>query len=280
MTEPRKVLVVTDSTADLPETLLNRYNIRVVPLTVNIGSESFEDGVEISPPEFLVRLKAEKDLPKTSQPPSPKFARVFSSAIEQNMDVLCITLSSALSGTYNAARLAAEDFEADRVRVVDSRATTMQLGWIVVDAARAAESGASLEDAAARATSAIDRANCFAVLQTLDYVYKGGRIGRASHMVGSALGIKPVLNFIDGLLTPIERVRTWKKALARAIELAATTSIPTDIAVVHSNNLKDAEATADVLRKRFPDANIIIGWTGSTIMTYAGPGAIGIMTLS
>lgn len=280
MTEPRKVLVVTDSTADLPETLLYRYNITVVPLTVNIGSESFEDGVEISPPEFLVRLKAEKDLPKTSQPPSPKFARVFSSAIEQNMDVLCITLSSALSGTYNAARLAAEDFEADRVRVVDSRATTMQLGWIVVDAARAAESGASLEDAAARATSAIDRANCFAVLQTLDYVYKGGRIGRASHMVGSALGIKPVLNFIDGLLTPIERVRTWKKALARAIELAATTSIPTDIAVVHSNNLKDAEATADVLRKRFPDANIIIGWTGSTIMTYAGPGAIGIMTLS
>jgi fatty acid-binding protein DegV len=98
-------------------------------------------------------------------------------------------------------------------------------------------------------------------------------------MVGSALGIKPVLNFIDGLLTPIERVRTWKKALARATELAATTGTPTDIAVLHSNNLKDAEATAETLRKRFPDANIIIDWTGSTITTYAGPGAIGILTL-
>ena len=280
MIKPRRVVVVTDSTADLPETLLNRYNITVVPLTVNFGSESYEDGVEISPPEFLARLESEKDLPKTSQPPSPKFAKVFSSAIEKDMDVLCITLSSALSGTYNAARLAAEEFDGDRIRVVDSRATTMQLGWIVVDAARAVESGANLEDASIRATSAIDRANCFAVLQTLDYVYKGGRIGRASHMVGSALGIKPVLNFIDGLLTPIERVRTWKKALARAIELAATTSTPTDIAVVHSNNLKDAEATAETLRTRFPEANIVIGWTGSTIMTYAGPGAIGIMTLS
>jgi DegV family protein with EDD domain len=280
VTELRKVLVVTDSTADLPQTLLNRYSIAVVPLTVSFNKESFEDGVEITPPEFLARLEAASDLPKTSQPPAPKFAAVFSKAIDDGMDVLCITISSELSGTYNAARLAAEEFDADRIRVVDSRSATMQLGWIVVDAARAVEQGADLETASARATDAIGRANCFAVLQTLDYVYKGGRIGRASHMVGSALGIKPVLNFIDGLLTPIERVRTWKKALARAIELAATTGSPTDIAIVHSNNLKDAEATADALRKRFPDANIIIDWTGSTIMTYAGPGAIGIMTLS
>lgn len=279
MTESRKVLVVTDSTADLPQTLLNRYNITVVPLTVSFGQESFEDGVAITPPEFLERLIAAPELPKTSQPPSPKFASVFSKAIDQGMDVLCITLSSALSGTFNAARLAAEDFDADRIRVVDSRAATMQLGWIVVDAARAVEQGADLDAAAARATDAIGRANCFAVLQTLDYVYKGGRIGRASHMVGSALGIKPVLNFVDGLLTPIERVRTWKKALARAIELAATTGHPTDIAVLHSNNLEDAEATADALRKQLPNANILIGWTGSTIMTYAGPGAIGILTL-
>jgi DegV family protein with EDD domain len=270
---------VTDSTADLPQTLVNRYNITVVPLTVSFGQESFEDGVEITPSQFLERLETARELPKTSQPPSAKFAAVFSKAIDAGMDVLCITLSSELSGTYNAARLAAEDFDANRIRVVDSRSTTMQLGWIVVDAARAVEQGADLEAAAARATDAIGRANCFAVLQTLDYVYKGGRIGRASHMVGSALGIKPVLNFIDGLLTPIERVRTWKKALARATELAATTGTPTDIAVLHSNNLKDAEATAETLRKRFPDANIIIDWTGSTITTYAGPGAIGILTL-
>ena len=99
-------------------------------------------------------------------------------------------------------------------------------------------------------------------------------------MVRSALGIKPVLNFIDGLLTPVERVRTWKKALARATELASNAGDVTDISILHSNNLKDAEATAEKLHARFPQANISIDWTGSTIATYAGPGAIGIFTLT
>lgn len=280
MSDSRKVLVVTDSTSDLPATLRNRYGIDVVPLTVSFGQESFEDGVEITPPNFLDRLQVARDLPKTSQPPTPRFAEVFSNALDKGMDVLCITISSELSGTYNAARLAAEGFDADRVKVVDSRSTTMQLGWIVVDAARAVEGGADLATAAQRATEAIDRAECFAVLQTLDYVYKGGRIGRASHIVGSALGIKPVLNFVDGVLTPIERVRTWKKALNRAVDLAATTSDPTDIAVLHSDNLEDAEMVAAKLREKHPDANIVIDWCGSVILTYAGPGAIGIMTLA
>lgn len=279
MTETREVLIVTDSTSDIPGSVRDQYDITVVPLNVTFGSDTFQDGVDITPPQYLQRLTQEKDLPKTSQPPSTRFASVFSEAIDRGMDVLCITLSSELSGTYNSARLAAEEFDAEHIRVVDSRSTTMQLGWIVIEAARAVQSGAGLDEAALRATEAIGRANCFAVLQTLDYVYKGGRIGRASHIVGSALGIKPVLNFVDGILTPIERVRTWKKALARAVELAATTADPQDIAVLHSDNLKDAETTADALRQRLPDANIIIDWTGSTILTYAGPGAIGILTL-
>lgn len=280
MTDARKVMVVTDSTSDIPQTLRNQYNVKVVPLTVTFGTESFEDGVDITPAQFLDRLRNAKDLPKTSQPPSSKFAAVFKDAIDQGMDVLCITISSELSGTFNAARIAAEEFDAEHVRVVDSRSATMQLGWIVIDAARAVAQGADLTAAEKRAVETVSRANCFAVLQTLDYVFKGGRIGRASHMVGSALGIKPVLNFIDGVLTPIERVRTWKRALARAIELASSTGTPTDIAVLHSDNLKDAQTTADSLKQRFPDANIVIDWTGSTISTYAGPGAIGILTLS
>lgn len=280
MTESRKVQVVTDSTSDLPQTLLNRYGIKVVPLTVSFGSESYEDGIDITPPQFLNKLQVARDLPKTSQPPSTRFAEAFSEALDAGMDVLCITISSDLSGTFNAARLAASEFDQDRVRVVDSRAATMQLGWIVVDAARAVEQGAGLQEAADRAANAISRANCFAVLQTLEYVYKGGRIGRASHMFGSALGVKPVLNFIDGVLTPVERVRTWKKALARAIDLAISTGNPTDIAILHSDNIGDAEASAEILRERYPDANIIIDWVGSTILTYAGPGAIGIITLN
>lgn len=273
-------MVVTDSASDLPPALRNQHRIAVVPLTVTFGSESFEDGVDISAPRFLERMQREKELPKTSQPPSSKFAAVFRDAIDKGMDVVCIDISSELSGTSNSARMAAEEVDPSRIRVVDSRSATMQLGLIVIEAARAAERGANLAEVEAAALDAIGRANCFAVLQTLDYVYKGGRIGRASHMVGSALGIKPVLNFIDGVLTPVERVRTWKKALARAVELASNAGNVTDIAILHANNLNDADATAEILRDRFPEANISVEWVGSTVMTYSGPGAIGIFTLS
>lgn len=280
MTDSRPVLVVTDSTSDLPATLRDRYDITVVPLTVTFGGESFLDAVDITAEQFLDRLTHSPQLPTTSQPPAHAFTKVFAGAIQRGMDVLCITISSGLSGTFNAARLAASEFDTNRVRVLDSRGGTMQLGWVVVAAARAAESGASLDEVERVAADAIPRTHLFAVLKTLDYVYKGGRIGRASHMVGSALGIKPVLSFVDGIVTPIERVRTWKKALSRAIDLAESNGTPSDIAVLHAGNLSDAQQVAATLRERYPNANIVIDWAGSTIMTYAGPGAVGIMTLT
>ena len=280
MSEPRKVRVITDSTADIPLALRRQYDIGVVPLTVRFGAESFEDGVDITPQEFLHRMTTSPELPTTSQPPTPTFSAEFERALAAGQDVVCITISSALSGTYNAARLAAEQVGHERVRVIDSRAATMQLGWIVVEAARAAQAGDDLEGVMARALAARGRAHLFAVLQTLEYVHKGGRIGRAQAIVGSALAIKPVLGVVDGVVTPIERVRTWKKALARAIELASSTGTPTDIAVLHADNARDAEATAETLRARFPDATIVVDWAGSTILTYAGPGAVGIMTLA
>ena len=276
----RKVRVITDSTSDLPASLRQQYGIEVVPLTVQFGSESFRDGVDITPQEFLRRLVSTDALPTTSQPSTPTFAAAFQQALDAGEDVLCVTISSELSGTYNSARLAADQVGKDRIQVLDSRGTTMQLGWVAVEAARAASAGEPLQAVADRATAAIARAHLFAILQTLDYVFKGGRIGRASAIVGSALGIKPVLGIIDGIVTPIERVRTWKKALARATDLAATTGTPTDIAVLHADNLADAEAIAAALRQRHPQANIVIDWAGSTITTYAGPGAIGIMTLA
>jgi DegV family protein with EDD domain len=276
----RRVRVITDSTSDLPASLRQQYGIEIVPLTVQFGDESFWDGVDITAKEFLQRLVGSDASPTTSQPSTPIFATAFQRALDTGEDVVCITISSELSGTYNSARLAAEQVGGDRVRVIDSRGTTMQLGWVVVEAARAAQAGEPLQAVADRATAAMGRVHLFAILQTLDYVYKGGRIGRASAIVGSALGIKPVLGIIDGIVTPIERVRTWKKALARATELAATTGNPTDIAVLHADNLVDAEATAAALRQRHPQANIVIDWAGSTITTYAGPGAIGIMTLA
>lgn len=276
MSNQRTVHVVTDSGSDIPMNLAQELGIRVVPLSLNFANETLLDSVEISAEEYVNRLRTEKKLPSTAQPTVAQFREAFQEGLDRGQDVLCITISSGLSGTINSARLAAGEIGSDRIRVVDSRVATMQQGWVVAEAARAAEGGADLDAVEQAALNAIPNVFCFAVLQTLDYVYKGGRIGRASHMVGSALGIKPVVGF-DHVLVPYERVRTWKKALNRAIELAASKSEPLDIAILHADNLPDAQMAERELRDRFPAANIIVDWCGPTVTTYAGPGAIGIM---
>ncbi len=277
MPDFRPVKVITDSTSDLPASFRDQLGIEVVPLTVSFGTESFGDGVDISPMEFLTRLKSSSSLPKTSQPSVPTFAAAFQHAIDEGFDVVCVTLSSELSGTFNSARLAAQEVDSDRVTVIDSRSTSMELGWVAVAAARAAQAGASAPDVVAAAEHAITHTSLFAVLQTLDYVYKGGRIGRAQHLFGSALAIKPIIAFRDGIVEPVERVRTWKKAIARLVELVEPT--PTDIMVLHSDNLPDAERMASTLRERFPSATVGVDQAGAIITTYAGPGAVAVFAL-
>lgn len=279
MADRQSVVVVTDSTSDIPEHLVTSLGIPVVPLLIAFGAESFRDGIDLSPQQFLERLESAPVLPKTSQPPTAAFEEVFRDAIANGQDVVCITLSEDLSGTFNAARLAAEAVDASRISVIDSRATTMQHGWVVVEAARAARGGKDAEAVARIARDTISRSRLNAVLRTLDYVYRGGRIGRAQQLVGSAFAIKPVLSFVDGVLVPVERVRTWKRALNRAVEITAGYGNVTEIVVLHTANPEDAEATANALAEAYPDANITIGYAGATISTYAGPGAIGIAAL-
>lgn len=277
MTSQRSVQLVTDSGSDLPRHLQEELDITVVPLSLNFGDESLLDSVDISAEEYIQRLRSSgSKLPSTAQPTVEQFRNAFQAGLDKGLDVLCITISSGLSGTINSARLAAEQLGSDRIRIVDSRVATMQQGWLVVETARAIQGGATLDEAEQVALATIPKVFCFAVLQTLDYVYKGGRIGRASHMVGSALGIKPVVGF-DHVLVPFERVRTWKKALAKTLDLASSRGEPLDIAILHADNLPDAQMAERELRKRFPDANIIIDWCGPTVSTYAGPGAIGVM---
>ena len=277
MSESPTVQVITDSTSDLPLTMRQELGIEVVPLTISFGGANYRDGIDLPPDTFYAMLQEASELPKTSQPPVTAFEEAFRSALDQGRDVVCINISSELSGTFNAARLAAESIGSDRVVVVDSRSATMQLGWIVVAAARKAAAGASREEVAAEARDAIGRVGLFAVLRTLDYVYKGGRIGKATQMVGSALAIKPIVSFVDGVLVPLERVRTWKKAVARVTDLVRPT--PSDILVLHSGNLEDAGSVAETLQQRYPSASIGIDYAGATIGTYAGPGAIATTAL-
>lgn len=278
MAEHRRVRVVTDSCADIPETIREALGISMVPLNVSFGAVSFRSHVDITAEQFLDRLRRDRHFPATAAPAPQLFEDTFRHIIEADMDALYVGISSKLSGTLNAGRLAAEALPAGRVRIVNSLGMSMQQGWSVIEAARAAASGVDLAGCVSRAHDAMTRSACFAVLATLEYAHKGGRIGRAHHMIGSALGIKPVINFIDGVLTPIERVRTWKRALRRAIDLAIA-SVPAEVAILHSGNLDDARMAAAQVQDACPDAAVLIDWCGPTISAYAGPGSIGIFPL-
>lgn len=275
MTTPsRPVVIVTDSTSDIPEEIAAALGVRIVPLLVRFGDETFRDGVDIGPAEFLTRLKAATDLPRTSQPPVTAFEAEFRRAIEADDDVVCITVGSKLSGTFNAARLAAEMVDPVRIQVIDSGTSAMQLGMIAISAARATAEDAPLADVVETALSARDRSRIFVVLDTLEYVHKGGRIGKASQLVGSVLSIKPILTMRDGEVLPLERVRTWRKALDRMVELAREMAPLEFVAVMHAGNPADAAALARRLADLVPADAMIVTEAGPVLTTYAGPGAV------
>lgn len=276
----RPVRVVTDSTSDIPSAPAAALGITVVPLSVRFGDDVFLDGVELGPAEFLLKLQSAPELPTTSQPPPTAFAAAFRSAIDAGHDVVCVTIASALSGTYNAARLAAEAVAPDRIRVVDSGTVTMHLGWGAIAAARAARAGADAGAVVDAAGDALGRSTLYALLDTLDYIYRGGRIGKASQLVGSVLGIKPILSVRDGEVLPVERVRTRRKALDRIVELARAHGPLESVAVLHAGNPDDARAVADRMADLVSGDDLVITQAGPVISTYAGPGAVGVVPLA
>jgi DegV family protein with EDD domain len=273
------VRVVTDSTADLPRPLAERLGIAVVPLTVRFGDRAFQDGVDLSPAEFLAELRAAPELPKTSQPPTTAFEEVFRAATDAGQDVVCVTLAATVSGTHNAARLAAEAVAPERVRILDSGSASFHTGFGAIAAAEAAQSGGDLAAVEAAARSALGRAHLYAVLETLEYLQKGGRIGKAAALVGSLLSIKPILTVRDGDVLPLERVRTWRKALDRIVELGRAQAPLAGLAVLHVGNPAAADLLADRLTDLVPRDEIVRGEIGPVVATYAGPGTVGIVAL-
>lgn len=276
----RAVTVVTDSTADIPRHLADSLGIQVVPLSVRFGEQTYLDGVELTPAEFLAKLVESPHPPQTSQPPATAFEAVFRDATNGGGDVVCMTIAAGLSGTFNSARLAADAVDADRIRVIDSGTVTMDLGWGAVIAGQAARDGADAAAVEAAARSALGRSNLYAVLETLDYVHKGGRIGKAAQLVGSMLAIKPILTVRDGEVTPLERVRTWRKAVERVAELARGHAPLASLAILHVGNPADAAVLADRLSDLAPADQVVLTEAGPVISTYAGPGAVGVMPLA
>ena len=273
------VAVVTDSTSCLPASELERYGIRVVPLRVTLGHRvAIDDGVDVTPAE-VTRALREKFAVTTSRPAPAEFAAAFRAALEAGAEqVVSVHISAALSGTWEAATLAAQDFPHGVVRVVDSRGTAMALGFAVLAAARCAADGGSAAQVQGAAVATVDRTRTLFYVDTLEFLRRGGRIGTAAAVLGTSLSVKPLLQMVEGQIVPLERVRTSTRAVARLVELtaAAAGGGPVDLAVHHLAAPERAEAVAAELRAALPALReCLVGELGAVIGAHLGPGVLG-----
>jgi DegV family protein with EDD domain len=271
-----KVAIVTDSTADLPQQLARQRAIRVVPLTLNFEGRSLLDGVDIRPSEFYRKLPNATTHPTTSQPSPGQFADVYSELLADHSEVVSIHISEKLSGTYASAVQASEMTDPKRVRVIDSQLVSMSLGLLTLAASQMAVQGENAETIVQRASAMRDRVQTFFSVATLEFLRRGGRIGRASAMLGSVLQVKPVLCIRDGLVTPLERVRTFDRALNRIVELSREVDSGKGLCVIVGHG--DAEADAErVARELEPIAEtLMIQPLGPVVGAHAGPGVVGV----
>jgi DegV family protein with EDD domain len=274
------VAVVTDSTAYLPGD--GGQDVVVVPLRVAMAARSGLDGVDVTVDDVSAALLA-KELVTTSMPTPTEFAAAYSRALANGADhVVSMHISAGLSGTYQSAWLAAQDFGPGTVRVVDSRSTGAALGFAVLAAAAVAQDGGSADQVEQAAVSAVERTSTHFYVDTLEYLRRGGRVGAAAALLATSLSVKPLLHMHDGQIVPLEKVRTSAKAIARlvAITVAATGGEPTDIAVQHVAALDQAEAVALQLRKELPQlGELYIADAGAVISAHLGPGGLGTAVL-
>jgi DegV family protein with EDD domain len=274
------VRVVTDSTADLPPEVVQELGITVVPLLVLFGNEVYRDGVDLSSEEFFRRLTTSPVLPTTSQPSVGDLLEAYRKLASGTNEIVSIHVSAGVSGTCESALQAANSLGGSpRVEVVDSQSTSMGLGYQVIAAARAAQAGASLEDAAAVARSVGRRHHLLALLETLEYLRRGGRIGRAQAFLGSILNLKPLLSFRDGVVHPVARVRTRARALEQLLRHSLSHGELEDVAVIHGTTPEDADMLAQRVREQLPSVPIYVGRLGPVLGVHGGPGIIGMVVI-
>jgi DegV family protein with EDD domain len=274
-----KVAILTDSTAYLPQALLAQYQIGVVPLKVIWGEESFDDGVDITPQEFYNRLPASTRMPTTSQVTVGEFQARFEQYHAQGQEVLAILISSAMSGTIDSANQAKALLPQAQIEIVDSLCTTVQLDFLVLAGARCASQGGSLADCKEAVLQA--RANSGVVfgVDTLEFLYRGGRIGGGKRFMGTVLNIKPILTLNEGRVDALEQVRTRSKSMKRMVEIVAErTAGKTNLrlGVSHANAAQDAEAILALAASQLGPVETLVADLSPAIGTHVGPGTIAL----
>ena len=276
-----RVAVVTDSTADLPAALTEGLNISVVPLNVRIGGQSYEDRVTITPDEFMRQLTAGEDFPSTSQPSVGRFEAEFSRLGQTSDEIVSIHISSKLSGTYDSACMA-RDLIGDnpKVHVIDSGTTSMGLGLAVMHAAELARDGATVPEIEAAVQNMLRRTHVIFLVDTLEYLRRGGRIGRAAEVVGSILKLKPLLRIEEGIVVPHSRTRTRARAVTGMIDIVGEIPRIDAISLLYTAGCDDVEDVARRLAPLAPNNHLIRAELSPVLSAHIGPKGLGVAVVA
>ena len=276
------VRVVTDSTCDLPPDLAEEHGITVLPCYVNVDGESYLDLVELSREDFYDKLPSYENPPTTAAPAVGTFAEAYERLAEEGASaILSIHIASNLSGIMNSARLGAQAADKIPVKVFDSRQLTMGLGLLVLEAARAAAAGETVEQITSLLDKLVPRTHVFAALDTMTYLRRSGRVNWATFSVGTLLRIKPLLHVYDGEVKSLERVRTHSRAVSHLIEHVAGLGPAKEIALIHTHNPEGAENLREQARHLFPEEKEPVAVEATpTIGSHVGPGALGFALIA
>ncbi|MBA7672684.1 Protein DegV [subsurface metagenome] len=269
------VKIVTDSVADLPPEAAKELGITIVPLHVRFGEEVYRDGIDLTVDEFYSKLAHSKILPVTSVPSPGDFAEAYGKLAEEADEILAIIVSSRLSGTYDVALQSIGLMKRKcRVEVIDSQLAVMAQGFLVIKAAKAAQAGTGLDELVDLVRSNIPRIDFLAAFDTLEYLRRGGRIGRAQALLGSILKINPIITLRDGVVEPAGRTRSRAKAIDYLYNFAMSYSHIDEMAVEDAACSEDAETLVERLSSKFPKERIYRSRTTPVIGTHTGPGLL------
>jgi DegV family protein with EDD domain len=278
----RQVRIITDSTADVPAVFAWELDITIVPCQVLFGQEVYRDGVDLSPEAFFDRLRHKPELPRTSQPAVKDFVAAYRKLLGEGLtqEAISIHVAGNLSGTVNAAWAATQMLpDPSQVEVIDSGQLSMGLGWAVIEAARLARTGAARAEISRAVRTLLPRLRTAAMLDTLENLYKGGRINQITAILGTALQIKPLLGVQDGQITVWDKVRTRSKALERLAARVRMWGPLEEMAVLHTGATELAQNLAETLGGLVPADRMVIGPAGPALAAHLGLGAVGVCAL-
>ena len=273
------IKILTDSTADLPQDIVDMYDIAVLPLRVIFGKKEYVDGVDLAPEKFYEMLQEAEELPTTSQVTPEQFMEHFENAKAEGDELICIHISSSMSGTLQSANIAKDHVNYDGIHIIDSRTVTVQLGLMVLEACEMRQKGASVEEILNRLITMINSTVLYASIATLKYLKKGGRIKATSAAIGSALNIKPIITIADGLVESISKARGVKKSfeeIKRIMDVAGVTLSGKTVFLGHAYDIENLKKLKDYLLENYKPNRIIECVVGSVVGTNAGPGCVAL----